>query len=135
MHLTRAVLHALLGVFFIACNKSNNFKLNINKGIENHDIKIKMKVLGSIPITQIYEGKNQFTIPNGYGENEWYFFYTDSLQGYLRHIKTNQNDQYSYEFSFFKANGKYFVDVNIKGNEPIKKRIELNAKSSKRHFD
>lgn len=92
------------------------------------DVSIKMEVLASIPMTQIYTGQNKFDIPNGYGENEWYFTYKDSLQGYLRHIKTNRNDNHIYLFHFYKKADKYFVDVNIKGVSPLQKKIELKKK-------
>ncbi|MDR2206207.1 MAG: hypothetical protein LBE36_08655 [Flavobacteriaceae bacterium] len=57
-----------------------------------------MEVLPTIEKTIIYDGTIKNDIPNGYGENDWYVTYEDSLKGYFRHIKTNRNDNHKYLF-------------------------------------
>ena len=111
--------------FYSCNNKSNQLKLNFDTSINKHDVKIKMEVLASVLITEIYNGEKEFNIPDGYGENEWHFYYRDTLQGYLRYIKTNLNDKHIYKFNFYNENGKYFVDVDIQGFNPVKEKIEL----------
>lgn len=119
-------LRVLLILLFIACNKSHNqLQLSFDNTIHKQDVTIKMEVLGSIPITEIYNGKRQFEVPDGYGENEWYFTYRDSLKGYSRFIKTNRNDKHDYNFSFHEENGNYFVDIDIEGVSSVKTRITL----------
>jgi len=87
-----------------------------------------MEVLASVPSTEIYNGEKIFKIPNGYGENEWYFSYNDSLTGYLRHIKTNRNDRHNYRFYFYESNDKYFVDITITGVSKVDATIELKKR-------
>lgn len=112
----RLIFYTFSLMLFIACTpKKNQLQLSFDNTIHKQDVKINMEVLGSIPMTTIYNGERQFDIPNGYGENEWYFTYKDSLKGYLRFIKTNRNDKHTYRFSFHEENGQYFVDVDIKG--------------------
>ena len=125
----RLMLHSLFCIFLSACNyKANQLNLRFDRAILKQDVRIRMQVLASVPITEIYDGKSQFTIPDGYGENEWFFTYEDSLQGYFRHMKTNRNDQHRYNFTFHQVNGKFFVDIDIKGISPLSERVELNTK-------
>jgi hypothetical protein len=84
-----------------------------------------MEVLGSIKKEIIYNGENFFEVPDGYGENEWYFSYRDTLTGYLRHIKTNRNDHNHYMFQFYEKEGECFVKVNIAGSSSLEKVIKL----------
>ena len=112
----RLIFYFFSFILLSACYQQNNqLKLSFDNTIQKQDVKIRMEVLGSVPMTTIYNGQKQFDIPNGYGENEWYFTYKDSLKGYLRFIKTNRNDRHTYKFSFREENGNYFVDVDIKG--------------------
>ena len=116
----------IICMFFNSCsNKGNKLKVSFSNGIDKADVRIKMEVLASVPITDIYDGQKEFDIPNGYGENEWYFTYKDTLQGYSRHIKTNRNDKHNYVFSFYKENEKCFVDIKIEGISPLQENIEL----------
>lgn len=130
----QVILYYLSVMIFCSCNnKSNKLKLNFDSSINKHDVKIKMEVLASVPITEIYNGEKQFNIPDGYGENEWYLYYRDTLQGYIRYIKTNQNDKHTYKFNFYNQDGKYFVDIDIKGYNPVKYKIELKNKRKKQN--
>lgn len=119
----------MLANIFYSC-KNNKLNLSFDEKFKKEDIQVKMEVLASIPETLVYNGERKFKIPNGYGENEWYFNYKDSLNGYLRHIKTNRNEKHNYFFYFYYKNGKYFVDVDIEGANPLKKTIELKDKNS-----
>ncbi len=126
---TKIFLSISFFMLFSACNKKDNhLTVSVDKFINKQDIKIKMEVLASIPVTEIYDGKKQWEIPNGYGENEWYFTYKDTLHGYLRHIKTNRNDNHAYKFTFYKEDERYFVDVSIKGDSPLQQIVELKVK-------
>jgi len=120
------ILSLITCILFNSClNKKNSIEINFSNEINKADVSIKMEVLASIPITEIYTWQKKYNIPNGYGENEWYFTYKDSLQGYSRHIKTNRNDKHIYVFYFYREADKYFVDVNIKGVSPLQEKIEL----------
>ncbi len=115
-------------MLFSSClNKKNTLKISFSGEIDRADLRIKMEVLVSIPVTQIYNGQKEFDIPNGYGENEWYFTYKDTLSAYTRHIKTNLNDKHTYQFNFYKEKGKVFVDIDIQGISPLKEKIELTT--------
>lgn len=126
----RFIKYALLFIvpvlLILSCaNKNNKLKLLFAKDIQKQDIKIRMEVLGGVPGTEIFNGQTKYSIPNGYGENEWYFSCHERLKGYLRHIKTNANDSHEYNFSFYKNKEKVFVDVDIKGDSPLKATVEL----------
>jgi hypothetical protein len=110
-----------------ACGRTNSLDLNFGNGIISRDVKIKMEVLGDeeIPLTQIYGGNRKFNIPNGYRENEWYFVYQDTLKGYFRHFKTNQNNTHGYKFAFRKEKNNYYVDADIAGTNDLKTTIQL----------
>jgi hypothetical protein len=120
------ILYFISLMLFSACNqKSNQLKLSFDNTINKKDVKIKMEILGSVPVTEIYNGEKKSDVPDGYGENEWYFTYRDSLKAYLRYIKTNRNDKHNYKFAFHEENRKYFVDIDIEGIDPLNTRIEL----------
>ena len=122
----RFIFLSIMCMLFNSCmSRKNSIEISLSDEIQKMDVSIKMEVLASIPMTQIYTGQNKFDIPNGYGENEWYFTYKDSLKGYLRHFKTNRNDNHIYLFQFYKKADKYFVDVNINGASPLQQEIEL----------
>jgi len=123
------ILSLITCILFNSClNKKNSIEINFSNEIDKENVVIKMEVLASIPIKEIYKEQKKFDIPNGYGENEWYFTYNDTLQGYSRHIKTNRNDKHTYVFNFYREAEKYFVDVNIKGVSPLQEKIELKEK-------
>lgn len=123
------MLYTLLFSIVSSCSRENNqLDLTFDSATTRHDVKIRMEVLGSVPVTEIYNGNTEFAIPNGYGENEWRFTYKDTLQAYIRHFKTNRNDRHSYKFTFREEKGKYFVDVDIKGASPLKLKEELKSK-------
>lgn len=113
-------------VLFYSCRMGNELKIDFEPGINESIVKVKMEVLASYSMTTIYNGSRQFKIPNGYGENDWYFIYNDTLQGYLRHFKTNRNDNHYYYFRFYSKSSKILVDVEIKGDSPLKKTILLD---------
>ncbi|TFF34831.1 hypothetical protein [Mucilaginibacter psychrotolerans] len=120
-------LSLLSSLLLNACGGTNALDIRFGKGVNKSDVKIKMEVLGDaeIPLTQIYTGEKEFKIPNGYGENEWYFTYKDSLKGYFRHFKTNANNTHTYRFSIRKANNHYYVDADIIGVNDLKKSVQL----------
>ena len=113
---------------FSGCNmRRNSLKIEVKDMIAN-DIEVRMEVLGSCPMTEIYKHERESSIPNGYGENEWYFIYQDSMQGYMRHVKINRNDKHDYSFLFHAEDEKILVDVTITGASPIKQQIELKKR-------
>jgi uncharacterized protein YprB with RNaseH-like and TPR domain len=113
-------------MLFSGCaNRDNKLELGFDSTIKKEAVNIEMEVLGSIPKTTIYDRGKEVKIPNGYGENEWYFLYNDTLKGYIRHIKTNRNDNHNYKFSFYEKNEQCFVDVEITGISPLTKTIQL----------
>lgn len=123
--ITVSLFAFMLLLSLYSCNKGNTLKINFEQGIDRSATEVKMEVLASVPMTTIYNGKDQFTIPNGYGENEWYFTYNDTLRGYVRHIKTNRNDKHIYHFKFYTEGKKFFVGIEIKGDSPLKTQVEL----------
>jgi hypothetical protein len=80
----------------------------------------------------VYNGINRFQIPNGYGENDWRIYLSDSLLAKFRHIKTNRNNGHEYHFFVFQYAGKWFVDVDIRGTDAVQRRIEFHRSSETR---
>ena len=129
MRIFLIIICILSVILFTIYSDQNRLDLTFGDGIRKQDIRVRMEVLGSVKMTEIYNGSKEFDIPNGYGENEWHFSYSDSLQGYIRHFKTNRKEKHDYNFSFFKENEQYFVGVNIEGDQTLKDTIELKRKN------
>ena len=126
MKINVIISYTIISLFCGLCtNKNNRINVSFSNAINSKKVIIKMEVLASIPIVEIYNGQQQFEVPNGYGENEWYFTYDDSLSGYLRHIKTNRNHKHNYYFNFYKVNNKFFVAIKIEGISDVVTKIEL----------
>ena len=115
----------VLIIMFSCSGRKNHLELAFSSDIDSSRIHIRMEVLGSVPVTQVYDGKKEFIIPNGYGENEWYLVYNNTLKAYFRQFKTNRNDVHKYRFHFYKNNNRYFADVDITGRSDLKRQIEL----------
>ena len=115
---------------FSSCKKRNSLDLKFSETLDKLNFKIEMEVLGSdFSKVLIYDGNKQYTIQNGYGENEWYFNYKDSLFAYFRHIKTNRNDSHNYNYNFIEKNGKIQVEVQIDGVSKMNKIINFTKKN------
>jgi hypothetical protein len=113
-----------------ACGeKENQLRITVGEGVDKSRISIRKEVLGSILQTTVFDGHNQYPVPNGYGENEWYFSYRDSLKAVLGHLKTNQHDGHWYKFKFIKEGNRYFVDAKIEGVSDLHEKIELKPVS------
>lgn len=116
---------------FSSCEKRNNLELKFSETLDKSNFKIEMEVLGNdFSKVLIYDGNKQYTIQNGYGENEWYFNYKDSLFAYFRHIKTNRNDSHNYNYNFIEKNGKIQVEVHINGVSKMNKIINFTKKNN-----
>lgn len=113
------ILNKIILLFFVllcGCNKKNTLNLNFSENMKKSDFKIEIKVLGStLPKKVIFDGENEYQIPNEYGENEWYFKYKDSMLAYFRHFKTNSNDIHNYNYFFKREGNNVFVIINIDG--------------------
>lgn len=125
----RFILILSVIMHMMACNRSGNkLVVKVSSPLNSADINISMEVLASVPKTVVFDGMEKRKIPDGYGENEWFFTYKDTLHAYLRHIKINRNDKHIYRFTFYQEDGKYFLKANIEGDSPLQKVIELVAK-------
>lgn len=69
--------------------------------------------------TVLYDGKNQKSIHNEYGENDFLITYDDKYYLSFRQYKLNRRHQHDYYFDFFQKNKKVFVSVNIKGEDKM----------------
>lgn len=126
MKKTNKILILLSFIALLSCkHKTNEFFLTCDRTIKKENVKVKMEVIASLPIAYVFDGTKEFNIPAGYGENEWYIIYKDSLHAYFRHFKTNRNDRHIYKFNIHCLNGKYFVDIDIKGVNTLKETLEL----------
>lgn len=124
------ILVFLIFSAFSSCEKRNNLELKFSETLDKSNFKIEMQVLGrDVSKVLIYDGNKQYTIQNGYGENEWYFNYKDSLLGYFRHLKTNRNDCHNYNYNFIEKNGKIQVEVHIDGVSKMNKIINFTKKN------
>lgn len=65
----------------------------------------------------IFENDSYQTIPESYGENDWYVRY-DSLWTTFRHYKTNDWHDHLYKFHFEKVDSLVVLHVNIIGPNP-----------------
>jgi hypothetical protein len=74
----------------------------------------------------IYKNKKGKTIKNEYGENDFLITYNDSLYFEFRQFKTNWHNQHSYSFSFTKEKASHFIEVNIKGENDLKFKSQMN---------
>lgn len=110
---------------FTSCRK-NSTNIQFDENINKKKFKIKMEVLGSEPLTTIYDREEWYPVPNGYGENEWYFSYKDSVKGYMRFIKTNGNDKHNYNFKVYQKDGRIMVDAAIEGVGGMTRTVVLN---------
>jgi hypothetical protein len=107
-----------------SCTSKNTLTLRFDNNVNKKDVRISLEIPPYLPLTQIYDGEKQFEIPNEYGTNDWYFTYKN-LKGYRQHFKTNRRNKHNYTFVFKELNGKYFVDMDIKGVNDIKRTVEL----------
>ncbi len=111
----------------------NRISVTTNNDLDSDLIIIDLSIQGTRHINKaIFHGGTKQSIPKGYGENDWYLSYNDSLFTVFRHFKTNNWHDHDYHFHFYKSDDKTLCDVNIAGPDPLNQTIAI-VNSQKEH--
>ncbi|MES2765245.1 MAG: hypothetical protein V4642_05220 [Bacteroidota bacterium] len=96
-------------------------------------LKIEMSIWGTDYIDQtIFDDFKIYKIPEGYGENDWYLSYKDSLWASFRHFKTKNWRDELYQFHFFKTDkDSISCKVTITGSNYTESRVLILNQSRK----
>jgi len=105
----------------------NAIEIEVDDGLKEGKIRIELSIWGTdYEDVEIFENGSAYSIPKGYGENDWYLSYDEKAFGVFRHFKTNNWHDHDYSFHFYKKNGLIKCDVNIDGPNEASHIVELN---------
>jgi hypothetical protein len=110
----------------------NELNITTSTEINIQNLKIEFEVKYSTPKILIYKGGTINDVPNDYGINIWTISYLDrkvSLIGEFAHLKTNRNDNHTYNFKVHKVNDSVVVDISINGENRLNERLQLRPTS------
>ncbi len=120
------IIYPLIQIGLSHFTNQNTFKVTASKDINIQDVKIELSIWGTDIVDKVmFENGSSETIPEEYGENDWYLSYKNKHTAF-RHFKTNNRADHNYNFHFYEENDTIKCNVEIEGYNPRSIIISLD---------
>lgn len=104
----------------------NSIEVTTSSNLNIRNVNIALSIWGSDVVDRdIFDNNSAITIPEEYGENDWYLSYNNHHIAF-RHFKTNNRSDHDYRFHFFKENDTIKCKILIEGANPVARIISLD---------
>lgn len=120
------IIYPLIKIGLSHFTNQNSLEITTASDLNIQDVKIELSIGGSEVVDRvIYENKVVTTIPEEYGENDWFLSYKNNHVTF-RHFKTNNRADHDYVYHFYKENDTIKCKIEIEGHNPQSMIVSLD---------
>ncbi len=120
------IIYPFIRIGLTHFTNQNSLDVTSSKDINIQNVKIELSVWGTSIVDQVmYQNGSSLTVPEEYGENDWYLSYKNKFIAF-RHFKTNKREDHNYKFHFFIEKDSIKCRVVIEGHNPKSMIVSLD---------
>ena len=120
------IMYPLIQIGFSHFTNQNSLEVTTSKDLNIKNVKLELSIWGTDVLGRVmYQNGSAQTIPEEYGENDWYLSYKNKHIAF-RHFKTNNRADHDYKFYFYRENDTFKCKVDIEGHNPRSMILSLD---------